>query len=159
MSLATVVRDALLSLDVGLMRQAWAQASPHLPQPASDADALAAMHMARTSAESLPLRARVYSHRWLAERGLPSQLPDRLRPATERVEPRAVAVVGVSVNSRYAVVGEAIEAAMVHAVQDCYANGDTSPEIVKPQMMAARRREQIALGTRARWDRLVPVRS
>jgi hypothetical protein len=65
--------------------------------------------------------------------------------------------VGISVNSKYQVVRSSIQGAMEHVVQDCYANGDDDPLIVKPLMMEARRKEQIALGTRSRWDTLVAV--
>lgn len=152
------MRAALAALDVGLMRRMWAAISPHLPQPQSDADALIAMHMARTASESITLADRVYSHRWLTERALPSQLPDRLRPSAEQVVPRVVTSVGIAVKSQYPVVHDAITGAMQAAVEDCYANGDEAPEIVKPRMMEARRKEQIALGTRSRWDSLVGVR-
>lgn len=127
------------------MRTVWAHVAPHLPQPATDADVLVSIHMARTASESMPLRDRAYSHRWLTERGYPSQLPDRLKPSAERLYPRVVKAVGISVNSKYPIVVQSIRGAMEDAVNDCYANGDTATEIVKPQMMAARAREQRSL--------------
>lgn len=140
------VREALATLDVDLMRKAWTQLFPHLPPPKTHVDALAAIHMARTAAESMSLKQRAYSHQWLTERQLPSQLPDRLKPKAERLYPVRVEAVGISVNSKYAVVRDAIQTAMQDAVLDCYANGDKAPEIVKPRMMEARARERRGLG-------------
>jgi hypothetical protein len=151
----SAMREALLSLDTGLLRRLWAHIAPHLPQPASETDTLTAAHIARTAADSLPLRARAYSHRWLTERGLPSRLPDPMKPHAERLYPRVVTSVGISANSKYDVVREAIGGAMRDAVLDCYANGDEAPEIVKPRMMEARSKEQIALGLRSRWSTLI----
>jgi hypothetical protein len=146
MSIATAVRRCLVDLDVPGIRALWAKISPHLPQPKSDADTLAALHAARTASESVPLRMRAYSHRWLTERQLPSQLPDRLKPSAEQICPRVAMSVGIAVGSPIPVVRDGIRGAMEYAVHDCYANGDTDPAIVKPQMMEARRRERKALG-------------
>jgi hypothetical protein len=146
MRLSAVFRRALVDLDVGLVRSVWRQASPHLPQPKDDAEALTALHMARTAAESLPLKDRAYSHRWLSERALPSQLPDHLKPSAERLYPVIVDAVGISVNSRYLEVKLGVRGAMEDAVLDCYANGDKEPDVVRPQMMAARERELRGLG-------------
>lgn len=147
---AAEMRRCLVDLDAVQARTLWGHIAPHLPAPRTDAEALVALHMGRTAAASIPLRLRAYSHAWLTERGLPSQLPDRLRPWAERVYPVAVGMVGVAVKSQYPVVVKAIQGAMVDAIEDCYANGDEDPAIVKPQMMAARRREKKALGL-LRW--------
>lgn len=40
------------------------------------------MHLARSFAGSIPLKLRRYSHRWLAERGVGSLLPEHLWPKT-----------------------------------------------------------------------------
>jgi hypothetical protein len=154
---AATMRRCLIDLDVPGIRALWSAVSPHLPQPSSDADALTALHVARTQAESVPFRLRAYSHRWLSERALPSRLPDRLKPSAERLYPRVVEGVGISVNSKYPEVVRGVRGAMEYVVSDCYANGDMAPEIVKPLMQEARRKEQIALGTRPKWNTLVPV--
>jgi hypothetical protein len=146
MSIATAVRRCLVDLDVPGIRAIWAKISPHLPQPKTDGEALAALHAARTASESVPLRMRAYSHRWLTERQLPSQLPDRLKPSAEQICPRVATSVGIAVGSPIPVVRDCIRGAMEYAVHDCYANGDTDPAIVKPQMMEARRKERKALG-------------
>lgn len=138
-------RAILIDADAAKARAAWASIAPHLPQPATDADALVSLHMARTQSQAIPPRLRYYSHRWLTERGLPSQLPDRLRAPADRMYPKKVDAVGVSVRSKIPLVRDAITGAMNYAVEDCYANGDRDPLIVKPQMMAARARERRGL--------------
>lgn len=44
--------------------------------PSSRVEALASLHMARTSVEGLPRHLRRYSQRWLNERGLGSEFKD-----------------------------------------------------------------------------------
>jgi hypothetical protein len=107
----------------------------------SEAQTLAAIHIARTEAESMPLAARAYSHRWLLERGYTSRLPDRLKPSAERLYPEVVGAVGISANSKHLAIKTGVQNVMEYAVNDCYANGDTDPVIVKPRMMEARAKE------------------
>lgn len=133
-------RAALEAGDVRLVRKMWAASMPHLPQIEAK-DAETAMHMARTQAETVSFKARAWSHRWLSERGLPSGLPDRLKPSAERIYPRIAEAVGISVNFRSAFMKPAaveVRQAMETVVADCYANGDTAPAIVRPRMFAAR---------------------
>jgi hypothetical protein len=139
------LRRALIELDVKAACAAWRAAAPHLPRPATDAEALACLHMARTAAQTIPPRLRFYSHRWLLDHGYPSRLPDHLKPSAERMYPRTVDAVGVAVRSQVPEVRAAIEGAMSDAAADCYANGDSDPLVVKPRMMAARARERRAL--------------
>ena len=129
----------LRECDVGALLRLW---PAWLPAPATREDALVTLHMTRTAAESMPDKARMYSHAWLTERGLPSLLPDRLK--AER--PLVVGAVGISVNSIHAEVKEAIHGVMRNAVMDAYANGDEAPEVVKRLMYEARARERKALG-------------
>jgi hypothetical protein len=125
-----------MELDVPGFRAAF------LPLGASDGETLTMMHIARTEAQSIPLRMRAYSHRWLIERGLPSGLPDALRPTVDQTCPVVVDAVGVAVKAASSltapIVGH-VRDAMSAAVEDCYANGDRAPEIVRPRMQAARR--------------------
>lgn len=116
-------RSALEDGDVAALRAIWAQAMPHLPQPATDAEATVVMHHARTGAESLPLAKRAYSHAWLVERGYPSGLPDRLKPTAERLYPRVLKAVGVAVRAAYPEVGKAVQQAMCAAVEELHADG------------------------------------
>ena len=106
------------------------------------------MHHARTQAESIALRLRAYSHRWLVERGLPTGLPDRLRPSAEQICPITVGAVGISVNTKNEWLQPAVlevRTAMEHAVEDAYAEGRRDPVFVSAQIEAARRKTWQAL--------------
>lgn len=133
--------SALEAGDVRLVRRMSSSFMPHLPQPKSAADAEIAMHMARTVCEFISPKARLYSHSWLKERNLPSQLPDRMKPSAERVFPIVVEAVGISVNCKNPILRPAmieVRRAMEEVVAEHYADGNTDPAIVQPRMMAAR---------------------
>lgn len=135
-------RAALEAGDVRLCRRMWSSFFPHLPQPGPE-EAEAAMHIARTQAETVSFKARAWSHRWLTERDMPSHLPDNLKPSAERMYPRIAEGVGISVNCRNPLLKPAmveVRKAMEATVADCYANGDTDPAIVRPRMAEARER-------------------
>lgn len=134
-------RRCLIDLDVIGIRRLWQHVSPHLPQPETDAEALASIHIARTQARSVPFRLRAYSHAWLTERNLPSHLPDRMKPRAERMYPKVVGVVGISVRNvagRRSEYGLAMESAMSEAVLEAYADGKEEPTFVKARMMEAK---------------------
>lgn len=139
---AAEFRRCLEDCDVAGMRALWAQHSPHLDQPKSDADALASLHMARTQAESLSLKHRAYSHAWLSERGLPSMLPDHLKPAAQQIHPVVALGVGIAVKAASESTkpaAEKIQAAMQAAVLEAAADnrlGDSAH--VKERIDAAR---------------------
>lgn len=138
---AAEFRRCLEALDVAGIRALWAHVSPHLPQPQSDADALMALHNARTQTGSLALKLRVYSHRWLLERGLPSALPDALKPSAERLYPRVVESVGISVNFRSPAlrpITELVRGAMEDAVNDAYAADRKEPAFLTARMAEAK---------------------
>lgn len=145
MDMSGSFRRALMDLDVGLIRRIWSHVAPHLPQPRTREDTLTALHVARTASESVPINLRAYSHAWLLERGLPSRLPDHLKPSAQRLYPITVGAVGVAVASKYIEVQTGVSNAMNGAVLDCYANGDENPKIVKPRMMEAKDKELRAL--------------
>jgi hypothetical protein len=136
------MRAALENLDVVAARREWAATSPHLPQPKDDAEALATLHYARTLAESMTLRQRAYSHRWLNDRGLPSGLPDNLKPRAERIYPKIVTGVGTFARGN-SELGRAIAApvqqAMSDAVAECYADGhEHDIPIIRARILEAR---------------------
>lgn len=110
-------REALEQLDMPLLRKIWAHAMPHLPQSLTDDEALVVAHMTRTSTRSIRFRHRAYSHAWLVERRLPSQLPDRLRSKAERMYPMIVDGVGIAV-ANSTPVSLAIRRSMEEAVLD-----------------------------------------
>jgi len=137
MALIDEFRDCLERGDFHTMRQLWARVATHLPQPEDDAAAEASLHMARTQANSLALRLRAYSHRWLTERGLPSQLPETLRAPAERLYPQIVEAVGISINSsndHLKPLAKEAERRAGIAVEEMYADGDTDPEVVKKRI-------------------------
>jgi hypothetical protein len=68
-------RRCLESLDVQGMKKLWKHVAPHLADE-NDSHVLYSMHLARTEMKSLPLRAKLYSQRWLNERGLGSGMPN-----------------------------------------------------------------------------------
>lgn len=134
-------RRCLEQLDIDGMRKLWRHVSPHLPQPGSDAEILTTLHHARTQAESMPLRLRAYSHRWLSERSYPTGLPDRLKQSAERMYPRVVEGVGISVNAKSEFmkpIASLVQRAMSDAVSDAYAEGRSDPGFVRARMNEAR---------------------
>jgi hypothetical protein len=137
-------RQCLLDVDVVTMRKLWAYVAPHLPQPGSDEDMIISIHHARTLANSISFRPRAYSHAWLTERGIPSGLPDDMRPRAERMYPRVVPGVGLSVNYSspdFKPVKIAVQTAMENAIREVHADGKIldSP-LVKQRMAEARKR-------------------
>jgi hypothetical protein len=134
-------RRCLEALDVAAQRKLWRHVSPHLAQPKNDAEALVTIHHARTQAASIPLKLRAYSHRWLCDHGYPSGLPDDLKPSAERIYPRVVESVGISVNFGSPVlapVAAEVRGAMEHAVLDAYADKRTEPAFLRTRMQEAR---------------------
>jgi len=132
-------RRCLLELDVTGIRALCVVTGQSQPQ--DDHGALISLHHARTLAHSMPFKLRAYSHQWLLERGLPSGLPDELKPRAERIYPRVVEAVGVSVRQLGNVVTpltQAVECAMSNAAAECYADGERRPDIVKARMVEAR---------------------
>src|SRR6266403_1167373 len=93
-------RRCLIDLDVAAARKLWAQTRPGFVRPDNDKEMLIVLHHARTQASSIALRQRAWSHRWLLDHGYPSGLPDKLKPRAERIYPRVVEAVGISVNAR-----------------------------------------------------------
>lgn len=144
MALADQFRQCLEDGDLDGLRGIWAEAAPHLPQGMSDAQAEIVMHRARTEAASITLRARAYSHRWLCERNLPSGLPDDLKPKAERMYPRLVDAVGISVKARspdFRPAALMIQTAMSDAVEEAYADGRGADiPFVRKRMREARAR-------------------
>lgn len=135
--------EALERLDVGLARRVWSEAMPNMPQPESGDEVLATMHLARTAMRSMPLKIRAYSHRWCVERGLPSQLPDELRPVAERMYPRIVEAVGVSCTDSGSGIAPFLQRVMVDRVEDIYStdrlNFSPDPDWVRSSILDARR--------------------
>jgi hypothetical protein len=144
MNHAAEFRRCLEELDVKGIQKLWKHVQPNLPQPKNDRDALIALHMARTATESVPFKLRAYSHRFLVDGGLPSQLPDILKPKAERLYPVVFESVGISVNARSELLKPIVphvRGAMELAVLEAYADGERNPTFVKARMMEARQKE------------------
>lgn len=146
---ALAFRNLLEAGDVAGLRAAWASIMPGMPQPQTHDQAEIVMHRARTEAESITIKARAYSHRWLCERDLPSGLPDRLKPSADRLYPVVKSAVGISVNARnpylkpaMAEVRGAMESAVLEADADGLIN-DTA--FVTARMNEAKARSMRAL--------------
>lgn len=118
------MRRCLLELDVVGHRRLHRHLYPHHDQPTTDREALATMHLARTMDGTIPLKARAYSHRWLLDNGLPSPLPDNLKPMADRLYPRVAEAVIVSAMARSEIFKPAaplIQGAMVAVAEDTFA--------------------------------------
>lgn len=146
---AAEFRGLLEAGDVTGLRRFWDAVFPGMPQPKTYLEAEQVMHTARTAAESVGFQHRAYSYAWLRERALPDQLPDHLKPSAERLYPRIVEGVGISVNFRAEWLKPAkplIEKVMQDAVLEAAADGKLSDApYVKARMAEARAREQRAL--------------
>jgi hypothetical protein len=141
MNHADAFRRCLIELDVVGICDLWFHVSPHLPQPRNNDEALVTIHYARTQAGSIPARLRCYSHAWLTERGLPSGLPDWMKPKAARLYPHEVRAVGIAVKALSATSvsrAQALEKAMSNAVMECYADRVTDVELMKVKMREAR---------------------
>jgi hypothetical protein len=143
MNLAGEMQLCMVSLDVARAKEVWKLVAPHLPPITSDAEMLTTLHLARTQSPVVNDRLRFYSHCWLVERGHTSALPDKLKPAAERMYPRMVRSVGISMNVRSElfrpIVGH-VRGAMEDAVKEVYADGkEEDVELIRRRMREARR--------------------
>lgn len=137
------MKQCLLELDVQGAMGLWAHSRPGMPQPKNYDEAEVLVHHARTQLRDIPLRSRAYSHAWLTERNMPSGLPDELKPHAERLYPRIVDGVGISVKATAEHRREealALRSAMSDAVAEAYADGRREPEYVRRRMAEARDR-------------------
>lgn len=127
--------------DVTAIRKLWQCVAPDLHQPATNHEAEATIHRARTEMESMGFRLRAYSHRWLISNGYPSALPDELRPRAERIYPRIVEGVGIAVKTTSELLRPAmlvVRNAMCDAVKEAYEDRHTDPHFVRSRIMNAR---------------------
>lgn len=134
-------RRCLDELDVVGAMRLWQHVSPHLPQPSSGAETLIMLHHARTVAKSVDVKKRAYSHRWLVDRGLPSGLPDELRPRAERMYPSISEGVGYAMKTSsplFRPIVPLITRAVSDAILECYSDKKTDPPFVRSRMKEAR---------------------
>ena len=64
-------RRCLLYMDASAAIRLWKHTHPHLPEMDYN-EALYVLHLARTKADSIPEPLKLYSQRWLNERGFGS---------------------------------------------------------------------------------------
>jgi len=145
MSADAAFRRVLEDGDFRALRRLHNTLLGHLPAPRNDSEAEISLHMARTQADWLNFKARAYSHRWLVERGLPSQLPDHLRPSAEQVVPVIKEAVLVSANTNSELLKPVmphVQQAMCDAVKEAAADGRLSDsEFVRARMLDAKARK------------------
>lgn len=135
-------RRCLSECDVTAIRKLWRHIYPNLHQPSSDSETLATIHLARTQSVWLDIKSRAYSHNWLLDHGLPSALPDDLKPKAEQICPRIVEGVGIAVktlSSHLKPAAKLIQQTMSDVVLDAYAEKLTDPTVIKKRMMEARK--------------------
>jgi hypothetical protein len=72
-------RRCVLEIDVDGIIRLTREIAPHC-QPSNPSEARASLHMARAQLPIAPVHLRIYSDRWLRERGLGSLMPHNLRP-------------------------------------------------------------------------------
>lgn len=119
----------------------WRKGPRHL-QPRDRREAEILMHHTRTGSRAVRMRARAWSHRWLIERGLPSGLPDILRPRAERLYPVVVGAVAIA-SMQQAPTTQPLRRAMEAAVLEVYADyREPDPAVVRARMFEARARER-----------------
>lgn len=123
---ALALRNLLEAGDVEGCAAYWRKHAPQMPQAESRDQTEIVMHLARTASESVTLDRRAWSHRWLLDRGLPSQLPDGLKPKAERLYPERRVAVGISINFNSPWMKGAerlVQSAMEEAVLEADAHG------------------------------------
>lgn len=141
---------ALADGDVGLLWRMWGAWFPDQPQPANWQEAEIQLHAARSATEGVETRLRCYSHHWLADRGLPSLLPDELKPAAEQHRPKIVSAVGFSWDSNSPLLKPAkgnIVAAVTARINEMAADGllEKDPDYVRREMMFTKNRALFSL--------------
>ena len=129
------MHEALADMDVGRCMDLWRAAFPNMPCPETIAEAEIAMHMARTATESLPKRARVWSFQWLEERGLPSHLPDEMKPDRPEIATGVgIAVRSLSHDPDRVARASALQEKLAGAVEDAFLSGVRDAPRLKSMM-------------------------
>jgi len=110
--------DLLIEGDHRKCLAAWKDKMPGMPQPVDERAAEIAMHLARTRA-AIPKALRLWSHKWLTERDLPSLLPEHMVAEAEKlsvVEKKAVAISVGAMSPKDAPAAKAIRSSLESAV-------------------------------------------
>lgn len=140
--------DLLIAGDFKSLRKFWSEKMPGMPQPENDEQAEIAMHHARTMSD-IPSSLRMWSHKWLEERGLPSALPENLKERAKRLEPKVFRTVGISIASSdpwFKPVAEAIQRKMETKVLEVFSeNKEPSSEVIRELLDEVREKEILKL--------------
>jgi hypothetical protein len=135
--------DFVALLDAGDLDgliELWRRSPPHL-RPKDYREAEIMMHVVRTGSRAVRMRCRAWSHRWLVERGLPSSLPDILKPRAERLYPVVVGAVAIA-SMQQAPTTLPLRRVMQDAVLEVYGDyRQPDPDVVRSRMLEARARE------------------
>jgi len=137
-----IMRRALEEHDVLTCCKLWEAVAPGMPHQKDPETACARMHIACTMADNVALRSRAYSHRWLLDHGLPSRLPDELKPKAERMFPKIADAIGIACGGTSELgraIAPLVQGAMESVVLEHYADGVKDPRIIKPRMLEARK--------------------
>lgn len=127
--------------DLDGLIEIWRRGPVHL-RPKDYREAEIMLHMARTASRAVRMRCRAWSHRWLCERGLPSGLPDILRPRAERLYPVVVGAVAIA-SAQHSPTTLPLRRVMEDAVLEVYADHrHPDPDVVRARMLEARARER-----------------
>lgn len=140
---ARLFREYLDACDVIGVRHLWQHIAPHLPQPKNDFETMVMIHRARTETIAVPLAKRAYSHHWLVQNGLPSGLPDHLKPKAERYGYKFAYGVGIGMkvagnDPTKRALAKAVQTAMGRAVSEAFADGRTDGEHLRRRMLEAK---------------------
>lgn len=136
--------QCIREIDHELAMKLWKHIRPRDPQPENDLQAVIMLHYARTKIASMPEGLRLYSHCFLRDYGIPSALPDHLRPKAERLYPVGTRSVGVSsgkAGGGKTVFNLAVQKVMSDAVLETYADGHIdNPQKIKARILEMRAR-------------------
>jgi hypothetical protein len=136
--------QCIREIDHELAMKLWKHVRPWAAQPENDLQAIIMLHYSRTQIASMPEALRLYSHCFLRDHGMPSALPDHLKPKAERLYPVGTRSVGVSsgkAGGSKTSFNFAVQKVMSDAVLETYADGHIdNPRKVKSRILEMRAR-------------------
>lgn len=136
--------DLLIAGDFKQCRRYWAERMPGMKQPESDEEAEIAMHIARTQS-AIPTMLRLWSHKWLQERNLPSYLPEHLKDKADKLRPvRAEAVaIAVAAEPHLQQAANVIRRGMERSIAELFAESRGTPHytLIQERLNESRKRE------------------
>ena len=134
-------QQALRDRDVPALMRLAKLLFPADQQPKDEREAVAMMHIARTSASFLSISARAYSHFWCQDHGVPSMLPAHLLPKAEQHRPTVQKAVGIALATGKEWLKPAIPMlgmAMAKQVTDNAELIDSNPGLLRDKILFAK---------------------